>query len=135
GSLYRSQHELIFVYKNGDLPHTNNIELGVHGRYRTNVWDYPGIFINNKLNKSNLKLHPTVKPIGLIADIIKDASKRNEIVLDCFGGSGSTLLAAERTGRKAYLIEIDTEYCDIIIHRYQTITGKKAKLLNRIEEI
>ncbi|MCL1973137.1 MAG: site-specific DNA-methyltransferase [Endomicrobia bacterium] len=135
GSFYRSQHEFVFVYKNGEFPHINNIELGVHGRYRTNVFNYPGIFINNKLNKENIKLHPTVKPVGLIVDIIKDASKRNGIVLDCFAGSGSTLLAAERTGRKAYLIEIDVEYCDIIIHRYQKITGKQAKLLKRIEEI
>lgn len=80
GSLYRSQHELVFVFKNGDAPHTNNIELGVHGRYRTNVWDYPGIFIKNKVNKANINLHPTVKPVGLLADILLDASPRKGLV-------------------------------------------------------
>lgn len=131
GSLYRSQHELVFVFKNGDAPHTNNIELGVHGRYRTNVWDYPGIFIKNKVNKANINLHPTVKPVGLLADILLDASPRKGIVLDPFGGSGSTLLAAERTGRQARIIEIDPHYCDVIIHRWEQQTSKKAV---RIEE-
>jgi DNA modification methylase len=126
GSLYRSQHELVFIYKNGTDPHINNIELGAHGRYRTNVWDYPGIFINNRLNKENIKLHPTVKPVGLLADILLDASKPHDIVLDPFGGSGSTLLAAERTGRKARLIEIDPHYCDVILHRSEKISAKKA---------
>ena len=131
GSLYRSQHELVFVFKNGDAPHTNNIELGVHGRYRTNVWDYPGIFIKNKVNKANINLHPTVKPVGLLADIILDASPRKGLVLDPFGGSGSTLLATERTGRQARIIEIDPHYCDVILFRYEQQTGKKAL---RVEE-
>lgn len=131
GSLYRSQHELVFVFKNGDAPHTNNIELGVHGRYRTNVWDYPGIFIKNKVNKANINLHPTVKPVGLLADIILDASSRKGIVLDPFGGSGSTLLAAERTGRQARIIEIDPHYCDVILYRYEQMGGKELKLLQR----
>lgn len=126
GSLYRSQHELVFVFKNGAAPHTNNIELGVHGRYRTNVWDYPGIFIKNKVNKANIRLHPTVKPVGLLADILLDASPRKGLVLDPFGGSGSTLLAAERTGRRARIIEIDPHYCDVIIYRWEQQTGKKA---------
>lgn len=126
GSLYRSQHELVFVFKNGDTPHTNNIKLGVHGRYRTNVWDYPGIFIKNKVNKANIRLHPTVKPVGLLADILLDASPRKGLVLDPFGGSGSTLLAAERTGRQARIIEIDPHYCDVIIYRWEQQTGKKA---------
>lgn len=131
GSLYRSQHELVFVFKNGDAPHTNNIELGVHGRYRTNVWDYPGIFIKNKVNKANIHLHPTVKPVGLLADILLDASPRKGIVLDPFGGSGSTLLAAERTGRQARIIEIDPHYCDVILYRYEQMDGKELKLLQR----
>lgn len=131
GSLYRSQHELVFVFKNGDAPHTNNIELGVHGRYRTNVWDYPGIFIKNKVNKANINLHPTVKPVGLLADILLDASPRKGIVLDPFGGSGSTLLAAERTGRQARIIEIDPHYCDVILFRYEQMGGKELKLLQR----
>lgn len=131
GSLYRSQHELVFVFKNGDAPHTNNIELGVHGRYRTNVWDYPGIFIKNKVNKANINLHPTVKPVGLLADILLDASPRKGLVLDPFGGSGSTLLAAERTGRQARIIEIDPHYCDVILYRYEQMGGKEFKLLQR----
>lgn len=131
GSLYRSQHELVFVFKNGDAPHTNNIELGVHGRYRTNVWDYPGIFIKNKVNKANINLHPTVKPVGLLADILLDASPRKGLVLDPFGGSGSTLLAAERTGRQARIIEIDPHYCDVILYRYEQMGGKELKLLQR----
>lgn len=131
GSLYRSQHELVFVFKNGDAPHTNNIELGVHGRYRTNVWDYPGIFIKNKVNKANIHLHPTVKPVGLLADILLDASPRKGLVLDPFGGSGSTLLAAERTGRQARIIEIDPHYCDVILYRYEQMGGKELKLLQR----
>lgn len=131
GSLYRSQHELVFVFKNGKAHHINNIELGVHGRYRTNVWDYPGIFIKNKVNKANIYLHPTVKPVGLLADILLDASPRNGIVLDMFGGSGSTLLAAQRTGRRARLIEIDKHYCDVILYRYEQAGGKDIKLLKR----
>lgn len=131
GSLYRSQHELVFVFKNGDAPHTNNIELGVHGRYRTNVWDYPGIFIKNKVNKANINLHPTVKPVGLLADVLLDASPRKGLVLDPFGGSGSTLLAAERTGRQARIIEIDPHYCDVILYRYEQMGGKELKLLQR----
>lgn len=131
GSLYRSQHELVFVFKNGDAPHTNNIELGVHGRYRTNVWDYPGIFIKNKVNKANINLHPTVKPVGLLADILLDASPRKGIVLDPFGGSGSTLLAAERTGRQARIIEIDPHYCDVILFRYEQMGGREIKLIQQ----
>jgi len=133
GSLYRSQHELVFVFKNGTSPHTNNIELGVHGRYRTNVWDYPGIYLNGKANRANIHLHPTVKPVGLLADILLDASRRKEIVLDPFGGSGSTLLAAERTGRRARLMEIDSHYCDVILYRYEQLGNKEIKLLQRGE--
>lgn len=128
GSLYRSQHELVFVFKNGKSPHTNNIELGRHGRYRTNVWDYPGIFINNKVNKANIHLHPTVKPVGLLADVILDASPRKGIVLDPFGGSGSVLLAAERTGRQARLMELEPHYCDVILYRWEQQTGQKTVL-------
>lgn len=117
GSLYRSKHELVFVYKNGTKPHINNVELGKHGRYRTNVWDYAGV--NCLGAKSDLELHPTVKPVAMIRDAIKDCSKRGDIVLDVFGGSGSTLLAAEVCGRVAYLIELDPKYVDVIIHRYQ----------------
>lgn len=117
GSLYRSKHELVFVYKNGTKPHINNVELGKNGRYRTNVWDYEGV--NCLGAKSDLELHPTVKPVAMIRDAIQDCSKRGDIVLDVFGGSGSTLLAAEACGRVANLMELDPKYVDVIIHRYQ----------------
>lgn len=121
GSLYRSKHELVFVYKNGKKPHLNNIELGKHGRYRTNVWDYAGV--NTFENAENLELHPTVKPVAMIQGAILDCTNRKDIVLDSFGGSGSTLIAAERCRRKAYLLELDPKYCDVIIRRYQEFTG------------
>src|SRR3954463_11531286 len=108
GSLYRSKHELVFVQKVGSAPHVNHIQLGAKGRYRTNVWDYPGV--NSFSGRSDLDMHPTVKPVSLIADAIRDCSNRNSIVLDPFGGSGSTLIAAEKTSRRARLIEIDPLY-------------------------
>ena len=129
GSFYRSRHELVFVFKKGTGPHTNNIQLGKHGRYRTNVWEYPGVnsFAGGRMQE--LALHPTVKPLALVTDALKDASARGDIVLDPFGGSGTTLLAAEKTGRKARLIELDPLYCDVIIHRWQAYTGQEAVLL------
>ena len=123
GSLYRSQHEFICVFKKGKKSHVNNIELGKHGRYRTNVWDYPGVHVSNH-RKSDLRLHPTVKPVSMIADAILDASRPNGKILDCFAGSGSTLLAAERTGRTAYLIEYEPEYCNVILDRFEKETGQ-----------
>jgi DNA modification methylase len=124
GSLYRSQHEFVYVFKNGKEPHTNNIELGKYGRCRTNVWDYAGV---NRAggHSEDLKLHPTVKPVQMVADAIVDCSPRGGIVLDCFGGSGSTLLAAEKTRRRAYLIEYEPHYCDVILSRYEKMTGIK----------
>lgn len=124
GSLYRSKHELVFVYKNGTAPHINNVELGKHGRYRTNVWDYAGV--NTFQNTKDLELHPTVKPVAMIEDAILDCTKRGDIVLDVFGGSGSTLIAAERSGRKARVMELDPKYVDVIITRYQEETGQEA---------
>jgi len=124
GSLYRSKHELVFVFKHGTSPHVNNVELGKHGRYRTNIWDYPGV--NTIQNDSDLNMHPTVKPVSLIADALLDCSKRNDIVLDCFGGSGSTLMAAEQVSRRARLIEIDPKYVDVCIKRWQDKTGRNA---------
>ena len=124
GSLYRSKHELVFVYKNGRAAHVNNIELGKHGRYRTNVWDYAGV--NTFQNNKDLELHPTVKPIAMIEDAILDCTKRGDIVLDVFGGSGSTLIAAEKCGRKARLMELDPKYVDVTIRRYQDVTGRIA---------
>ena len=115
GSLYRSQHEFIFVFKNGTKPHINNVELGVHGKYRTNVWKYKGMHASNPQAKTLVKLHPTVKPVPMIMDALLDCSSPNGIVLDSFGGSGSTLIAAERTKRRARIIELEPKYCDVIL--------------------
>jgi len=128
GSLYRSKHELVFVYKNGKAPHINNIELGRYGRYRTNIWDYAGANSFHTHRDEDLAMHPTVKPTALIADAILDCSKRDGLILDPFGGSGSTLIAAEKTGRAAQLIEIDAHYADIIIRRYQVLKNADAVL-------
>jgi len=128
GSLYRSQHEMIFVFKNGNIPHKNNIELGKHGRNRSNIWDYPGVHVSNS-HSQDLKLHPTVKPISLVKDAIIDCSNIGDIVLDCFGGSGSTLLAAEQCKRKARLIEFEPHYCDVILYRYEDLTKNAAELV------
>ena len=117
GSLYRSQHELVFVFKAGTAPHINNVELGKHGRNRTNLWNYPGINSFGKNRDAELALHPTVKPVRLVADAILDCSKRGGIVLDAFAGSGTTLIAAEKTGRRGYGIELDPQYCDVIVRR------------------
>ena len=126
GTFYRSQHELVFVWKVGEAPHTNCVELGRHGRFRSNVWNCRGVRKTGA--GSELALHPTVKPTTLIVDAIKDASKRGEIVLDCFGGSGSTLIAAEKARRKARLIEYEPTYCEVTIARWESLTGKKAVL-------
>ena len=128
GAFYRSKHELVFVFKQGTAEHTNSFGLGETGRYRTNVWDYSGISSIGANRSEELAMHPTVKPVALIADAIRDCSRRGEIVLDCFGGSGSTLIAAEKTGRNARLIEYDALYCDTIIRRWEKLTGKRAAL-------
>jgi DNA modification methylase len=126
GSFYRSKHELVFVFKVGTAPHVNTIELGYSGRYRTNVWDYAGINTFRPGRLDELAMHPTVKPVALVVDAIKDCSRRNEIVLDPFSGSGTTIIAAERSGRRARAIEIDPAYVDVAIRRWQTLTGKSA---------
>ena len=123
GSLYRSQHELVFVFKNGTAPHVNNVELGRHGRYRTNVWPYAGINSFGAERDAELAMHPTVKPVALVADAIRDCSRRGDIVLDAFGGSGTTLIAAERTGRRGYGIEIDPLYVDVTLTRFRDTFG------------
>jgi DNA modification methylase len=128
GAFYRSKHELIFVFKQGTASHTNTFGLGETGRYRTNVWDYAGISSIGAGRAEELAMHPTVKPVALIADAIRDCSRRGEIVLDGFGGSGSTLIAAEKTGRSARLVEYDPIYCDTIVRRWELVTGKKAQL-------
>ncbi|ASK89852.1 modification methylase RsrI [Sphingorhabdus sp. SMR4y] len=128
GTFYRSKHELIFVFKQGTAEHINSFGLGETGRYRTNVWDYAGISSISADRGDELAMHPTVKPVALVADAIRDCSKRGQIILDCFGGSGSTLIAAEKTGRSARLIEFDPLYCDTILRRWEQLTGKHAKL-------
>lgn len=135
GSFYRSQHELIPILKNGTDKHQNHIQLGKYGRYRTNILSYPGIRVTNPASLELLKLHPTVKSVPLIHDILLDASSENDIVLDCFGGSGSTLIAAERCKRRARLIELEPRYCDVIIYRYEEETGKKATFVKNIGDI
>lgn len=119
GTFYRSRHELIFAFKNGSAPHLNNFELGQHGRYRTNVWQYRGVKTVGAGRLEELALHPTVKPVQMVADAIKDVSARRGIVLDLFGGSGSTLIAAHKTGRRGYLCEYDPIYCDRILRRWE----------------
>ena len=126
GTFYRSKHELIFVWKVGTAPHTNTFGLGDTGRYRTNVWDYAGISSISKSRADELAMHPTVKPVAMVADAIRDCSKRRDIVLDAFGGSGSTLIAAHKCGRSARLIEYEPGYCDVIVQRWQQLTGKVA---------
>ncbi len=128
GSLYRSQHELVAVFKNGTAPHQNNVELGKHGRHRTNVWSYAGANAFSATRTDDLAAHPTIKPIGLVADAIRDISRRGDLVLDPFSGSGTTILAAERTGRRAAAIEIEPRYVDVAIERWQRMTGQAAIL-------
>lgn len=132
GSLYRSKHELCFIYKSGTAPHINNIELGAHGRYRTNVWDYAGANAFGA-GKDDLKLHPTVKPVAMLRDAILDVTRRGDIVLDCFLGSGSTLIACEQTGRVCRGIELEEKYCDVTIKRFETLTGTKAEKIGEIK--
>lgn len=128
GALYRSQHELVLVYKSGRGKHRNNVELGRNGRHRSNVWRYPGV---NSFGRSTeegnlLALHPTVKPVALVADAILDCSARGDVVLDPFLGSGTTLIAAERVGRRCYGMELDSVYVDTIVRRWQALTGEAA---------
>jgi DNA modification methylase len=129
GSLYRSRHELVFVFKQGRGTHRNNVQLGQFGRYRSNVWEYAGV---NSFGRSTeegnlLELHPTVKPVAMVADALMDCSGRGDIVLDAFLGSGTTLIAAQRTGRICYALEIGPHYVDTAIRRWQAFTGEKAR--------
>lgn len=131
GAFYRSKYELIFAFKHGTAPHINTFELGQHGRYRTNIWNYKGMNSRGNNRDELLALHPTVKPVQMIADAIRDVSGRRDIVLDIFAGSGSTLIAAHKTGRRAYLAEIDPIYCARTIKRWETFAHDEAKLLYR----
>jgi DNA modification methylase len=128
GSLYRSQHELICVFKRGHAAHVNNVQLGKHGRNRSNVWSYPGINTFRAGRLDDLAAHPTVKPIALVADAMRDCSRRGDIVLDPFAGFGTTIMAAERVGRRAFGIEVDQLYVDATIRRWQQLTKKDASL-------
>ena len=128
GSFYRSKHELIPVFKVGNGPHINNVELGRHGRNRTNVWDHAGVNTFKAGRLHELAMHPTVKPVALVADVLKDASRRSDLVLDPFAGSGTTIIAAQKTGRQARALEIDPSYADVIVRRWQMYTGKPAVL-------
>lgn len=128
GTFYRSQHELFFLFKKGDGPHINNFELGQHGRYRTNVWNYPGASAFKGKGLNLLALHPTCKPVALFADAIRDCTHRKGVVLDPFCGSGTILIAAERTQRYARAIELDPRYVDVAIARWQRLTGQEASL-------
>jgi hypothetical protein len=130
GSQYRSQHELIFLYKHGSAPHINNIQLGANGRYRTNVLEYAGANTFRVGRDEELERHPTPKPVTLIADLIRDSSHINDWVLDCFVGGGTIFIAAENTHRRAAGIEIDPLYCDLSIERWQALTGKSAMLVS-----
>jgi len=128
GSLYRSQHELVFVFKNGKAPHRNNVQLGQFGRTRSNVWQYPSVNSFGRAGEEGnlLALHPTVKPVAMVADAIKDCSARGDVVLDAFLGSGTTVIAAERTGRVCYGIELDPSYVDVAVRRWEAFTKQSA---------
>ena len=130
GTFYRSRHELIFAFKNGTAPHINSFELGQHGRYRTNVWEYRGV--NTTEGRRGWTSWRCIRPSSrsaMIADAIKDVSRRGGIVLDLFGGSGSTLIAAHKTGRRARLCELDPVYCDRILRRWETYAKDDAELI------
>ena len=128
GSLYRSKHELIFVFRVGDAQHLNMVELGKHGRNRANVWDYASVnsFVGSR--REDLDLHPTVKPTALVTDAIQDVTRRGDLVLDIFLGSGTTLIAAERCGRRFRGLELDPAYVDVAIERWEALTGDRAEL-------
>ena len=130
GSFYRSRHEFIFVYKNGTAPHINAFELGQHGRSRSNVWQYRGITTPTREARDELAMHPTVKPVAMVADALKDCSQRGGIVLDPFCGSGTILIAAQKTGRRARAAELDPGYCDTAIRRWQAFAKDDAVLIS-----
>jgi len=128
GSFYRSQYELIFVFKHGAAPHLNTFELGQHGRSRSNVWHYAGVNTFRAGRMDELRAHPTVKPLALVVDAMRDCSRRGDIVLDAFVGSGTTIIAAEQVGRRAFCMEIDPIYADVCIRRWQAYTKRDAVL-------
>jgi len=129
GSHYRSQHELLPLFKKGATPHINNVELGRRGRWRSNVWTYPGASSLGSDGRRGLKDHPTVKPTAMLEDALLDLTNRGDIVVDSFLGSGSTLIAAETTGRVCRGLELDPLYVDVIVRRYEAVTGNRAILI------
>ncbi len=131
GSLYRSKHEMVFVYRVGAEPHTNNVELGKHGRNRTNVWDYPSVNSMRGSRREDLALHPTVKPVAMVADAYCDVTRQGDLVLDIFLGSGTSLIAAERVGRTFRGLDIDPAYVDLAMTRWSELTGKEPQLVHR----
>lgn len=128
GSLYRSKHEIVFVYKVGSAPHFNAVELGKHGRNRTNVWDYPSVNSMAGSRREDLALHPTVKPVALVADALQDVTRRGDVVFDIFSGSGTSLIAADRIGRRFRGCDIDPAYIDVAVERWVQLTGGTAVL-------
>ncbi len=129
GSLYRSQHELLPLFRKGTAPHVNNVELGKRGRWRSNVWTYPGASSLGSDARRGFKDHPTVKPTAMLEDALLDLTNRGDLVIDPFLGSGSTLIAAEATGRVCRGVELDPLYVDVIIRRYEAATGDPAVLV------
>jgi DNA modification methylase len=131
GSLYRSKHEMVFVYRVGSGPHTNNVELGKHGRNRTNVWDYASVNSMKGSRREDLALHPTVKPVAMVADAYCDVTRQGDLVLDIFLGSGTSLIAAERVGRRFRGLDIDPAYVDLAMQRWTDLTGEEPELVHR----
>ncbi len=131
GSLYRSKHEMVFVYRVGSGPHINNVELGKHGRNRTNVWDYASVNSMRGSRREDLDLHPTVKPVAMVADAYCDVTRQGELVLDIFLGSGTSLIAAERVGRRFRGLDIDPAYVNLAMQRWTDLTGKEPELVHR----
>ena len=131
GSLYRSKHEMVFVYRVPGAPHYNAVELGRHGRNRTNVWDYASVNSMRGSRREDLALHPTVKPVAMVADALCDVTKQGELVLDIFLGSGTSLVAAERAGRRFRGLDIDPAYVDVAIERWRNLTGREPELVHR----
>jgi DNA modification methylase len=134
GSLYRSKHEMVFVYRVGDEPHRNNVELGKHGRYRTNVWDYASVNSLKGSRREDLALHPTVKPVAMVADAYCDVTRQGELVLDIFLGSGTSLIAAERVGRRFRGLDIDPAYVEVAMTRWSELTSKEPTLVHRDDD-
>jgi hypothetical protein len=128
GSLYRSKHEMVFVYRVGDAPHANMVELGRHGRNRTNVWDYPSVNSMAGSRREDLALHPTVKPVAMVAEAYQDVTSRGDLVFDMFLGSGTSLIAAERCGRRFRGCDIDAAYVDVAVERWVQMTGETPHL-------